>query len=255
MLDGKTGKLWCGVDPTGVMCEGNDALRTQPIAIEGGNLGGPATIADFDGDGRPEAGIAGGVGLRRLRLQPHGREIVVPRRRPDAGRRRDVRPLVDSRRRTTPRPRPAPPCSTSRATAPPRSPTRTSATSTSTTARPATRSLQSDRTPAARCTSIRSVVDADGDGNAEFLVVANLSEDDRQRQLRRAAPRATSAAPGRVLLRRRRDNWVPDPQAVDAAHLSRHQRRLNGNVPLMEQANWTVPGLNNFRQNVQGECK
>jgi hypothetical protein len=55
VLDGKTGKLWCGVDPTGVMCEGNDALRTPPIAIKGSNLGGPATIADFDGDGRPEA--------------------------------------------------------------------------------------------------------------------------------------------------------------------------------------------------------
>jgi hypothetical protein len=64
VLDGKTGKLWCGIDPTGVMCEGNDALRTQPIAIKGSNLGGPATIADFDGDGRPEAGIAGGAASR-----------------------------------------------------------------------------------------------------------------------------------------------------------------------------------------------
>jgi hypothetical protein len=78
VLDGKTGKLWCGIDPTGVMCEGNDALRTQPIAIKGSNLGGPATIADFDGDGRPEAGIAGGVAYAVYDFNRAGEEIVKP---------------------------------------------------------------------------------------------------------------------------------------------------------------------------------
>ena len=42
VIDGATGKLWCGVDPTGVACEADEGLRTQPIKIEGGNLGGPA---------------------------------------------------------------------------------------------------------------------------------------------------------------------------------------------------------------------
>jgi hypothetical protein len=55
VLDGATGKLWCGIDPTGVACDNNDAMRTQPLAIPGGGLGGPPTIADFDGDGRPSS--------------------------------------------------------------------------------------------------------------------------------------------------------------------------------------------------------
>ena len=63
ILDGATGELFCGVDPTGQDCQSNPALRTQPIAIPGGsenNRGGPPTVADFDGDGRPEIGVAGG---------------------------------------------------------------------------------------------------------------------------------------------------------------------------------------------------
>src|SRR5690606_15040144 len=54
VLDGSTGLAWCGVDPTGALCAQNDALRTEPATIVGGGIGGPPTIADFDGDGRPE---------------------------------------------------------------------------------------------------------------------------------------------------------------------------------------------------------
>lgn len=62
ILEGTTGKLWCGLDSTGQACA-DDALRTQPIGLPGdtnANRGGPPTIADFDGDGRPEIGVAGG---------------------------------------------------------------------------------------------------------------------------------------------------------------------------------------------------
>lgn len=58
ILDGLTGELWCG---SGACSEPED--RTQPIALPGptnNNRGGPPTVADFDGDGRPEVGVAGG---------------------------------------------------------------------------------------------------------------------------------------------------------------------------------------------------
>jgi hypothetical protein len=63
ILEGTTGRLVCGVDPTDLACQGNDGLRTQPVYLPGPstqNRGGPPTIADFDGDGRPEIGVAGG---------------------------------------------------------------------------------------------------------------------------------------------------------------------------------------------------
>ncbi len=61
IIDGQSGKLWCGIDPTGDACESDDSLRTQPVADPsgGGSRGGPPTVADFDGDGRPEVGAAG----------------------------------------------------------------------------------------------------------------------------------------------------------------------------------------------------
>ncbi len=77
VLDGKTGLLWCGRDPTGAACEADPKLRTQPVAVEGFNLGGPATIADFDGDGRPEAGIAGGTAYALYDFNRAGEEVVL----------------------------------------------------------------------------------------------------------------------------------------------------------------------------------
>ncbi len=63
ILEATTGQLWCGRDPSGLECEADDALRTQPFELPGqrtANRGGPPTIADFDRDGRPEIGVAGG---------------------------------------------------------------------------------------------------------------------------------------------------------------------------------------------------
>ncbi len=63
VLEGTTGELFCGIDPSGEQCDGDDSLRTQPAYLPGpasNNRGGPPTVADFDGDGRPEIGVAGG---------------------------------------------------------------------------------------------------------------------------------------------------------------------------------------------------
>lgn len=63
ILNGQTGELFCGVDPTDQACQNDPSLRTAPIALPGSssnNRGGPPTVADFDRDGRPEIGVAGG---------------------------------------------------------------------------------------------------------------------------------------------------------------------------------------------------
>src|SRR5205085_6459019 len=78
VLDGGNGLAWCGVDPTGDMCEDDDTLRTAAIAIPGGGRGGPPTIADFDGDGRPEIAAAGGGSYSVYDLARAGEDIVQP---------------------------------------------------------------------------------------------------------------------------------------------------------------------------------
>lgn len=77
VLDGRTGDRWCGADPTGALCFDSVNAGTGPVAIEGGNLGGPATLADFDGDGRLEAAIAGGSAIAVYDFNRPGEDVVV----------------------------------------------------------------------------------------------------------------------------------------------------------------------------------
>jgi hypothetical protein len=90
------------------------------------------------------------------------------------------------------------------------------------------------------------VVDADADGNSEILMVAN----DR-RQLQRARLQGPQ---GRVPLRRQGRRLGAHAARLDAAHLSRHQRRLRRQRARdARSTTGSVKGLNNYRQNVQGE--
>jgi hypothetical protein len=250
VLDGKTGKLWCGVDPTGVMCNNNNALRTQPIKIKGDDLGGPPTIADFDGDGRPEAGIAAGVAYAVYDFNRAGEEIV--------------KPMAD--------PMPAPGAMYVRWF-------KTTQDGSSAATGSSVFDFQGDgaaevayqdeckvyvydgKTGAVQLEFLNSsstvheyplVVDGDGDGNAEFLTVANLSNpgpnDACKLKYPNFLPRKGVFSYGAGA-----DNWVPTRKVWPQHTYHVTNADSAGNVPMMEQDNWTTPGLNNFRQNVQGE--
>ncbi|MEM6989401.1 MAG: hypothetical protein AAF721_02850 [Myxococcota bacterium] len=78
VLEGLTGELWCGsdFDGDGSDCVGNDALRTQPVDLEGVNgRGGPPIVADFDGDGRPEIGVAADDSYTMFDLAREGEDL------------------------------------------------------------------------------------------------------------------------------------------------------------------------------------
>ena len=251
VIDGKTGKLWCGIDKTGVMCNGNDALRTKPIAIKGSNLGGPATIADFDGDGRPEVGIAGGVAYAVYDFNRAGEEIVKPMADPmPAAGAMYVRWFKTTQDNSS------------------------AATGSS------VFDFQGDgaaevayqdeckvyvydgQTGTSQLEILNSsstvheyplVADADGDGNAEFITVANLSvpagNDACKLKTPNFMPRKGVFSYGAGA-----DNWVPTRKVWTQHTYHVTNADSNGNVPMMEQDNWTaMPPLNNFRQNVQGE--
>jgi hypothetical protein len=131
---------------------GTDGTVVWDVAVPGGR-GGPPTVADFDGDGMPEIGIAGGQQIQRVR---HGRHRPVERRHPGRLLRRS----------------PAARSTTSRATASPTSSTPTRSTSTCSPATTAPSSSSSPRTTAAPASSMPVIADVDGDGQVEIAFVS-----------------------------------------------------------------------------------
>ena len=248
VLDGATGKLWCGVDPSGAACENDDSKRTQPIPVPGGNLGGPAVIADFDGDGRPEFGLSAGTSFRLFDLNRPGEVIVKPKFDPPpvsgAIFTRWSLPIQDN----------------------------SSATNSAsafdfdfdgvpevlTQDECFTRVLDG-RTGALRLELANSssaiheyplALDVDGDDETELITVANFSD----------APLAAKCAADHPGWKARRGVFVyrsdagawPTAGALWTTHTF-HVTNADavGNVPISEQAHWKLPALNNFRRGLQ----
>jgi hypothetical protein len=243
VLNGQTGELFCGVDPTDAACVADPGLRTQPAYLPGAtsnNRGGPPTIADFDADGRPEIGVAGGYAYSVYDLNRPGEEIVQPLGDPvpAAGALyiRWSNPTQDLSSNVT---------------------------------GSSVFDFQGDgaaevvygdecftrvysgvdgtvqlEIPSTSATihEYPLVVDVDGDGNSEILIVAN--------QL--SCPGQT-AKHGLFVYGDVNDQWVPTRRVwtQHAYHVTNAQS--DGNVPFAEADNWTLPGLNNYRQNVQGD--
>jgi hypothetical protein len=249
ILDGETGKLWCGVDSTGAACADDDAMRTPPLAIPGGNLGGPATIADFDRDGRPEFGLTTGPTYEVFDLHRPGEVIVQPigESVPQAG-------AIFTRWRTPVQD--------------------ISSAATGSTAfdfdadgaadvfyqdecyfrvydGPSGETLLELANSTATIHEYPVVSNVDADDDTDLLIVANLSDPNPNAKCAAADP---MWAPRKgVYLYHPTTAWAPTRRAWTnhAYHVTNVEP--DGNVPLSEQDNWTSPGLNNFRQALGGD--
>ncbi|MBK9753772.1 MAG: hypothetical protein IPO88_09755 [Nannocystis sp.] len=243
VLDGKTGKLWCGVDPSGVMCDNNNALRTQPLTIPGGGLGGPPTIADFDGDGKPELAIAAAAAYTVFDLNRMGEEIVKPNADPvpKAGAifRRWSQVTQDQSSNVT---------GSSvfdfqgdgaaEVTYNDECYSRVYSGSDG-------KVLLQIENSSSTIHEYPLVVDADADGNSEILIVANL--------VGSCTAPGYKARKGVFLYGDKGDGWVPTRRVWTQHTYHVSNAGSDGNVPDVEVDNWGVKGLNNYRQNVQGE--
>lgn len=243
-LDGQTGELFCGVDPTDAACQADPAMRTPPLPIPGAtvanNRGGPPTVADFDADGRPEVGIAGGYSYTVYDLNRTDENIVQP-----AG---DPVPQPGALFRIW-----------SRDT----QDISSNATGSSVfdfQGDGAAEVVYADEcfmrvysgtdgtvqlelaNSSATIHEYPLVVDVDADGNSEILIVAN----------EKACPGATPRH-GLYVYGDANDEWVPTRRVWTQHTYHVSNATSDGNVPFVESDNWTTPGLNNYRQNVQGD--
>jgi hypothetical protein len=242
VLNGQNGLLFCAQATCTTM------QLAQPIAIPGGttkNIGGPPTIADFDADGRPEVGVAGGYSYSVYDLYRPAEDVTVSTTTPSVGQ------LFVKWTKTT-------------------QDLSSNATGSSVFDFQGDGSSEvvyqdecnvwvysgTDGRTQLQIPNLTGtiheyplVVDADGDGNSEILVVAN---EDGTNPNGCALPTGVNRK-GLFMYGDANDKWVPT-RKVWTQH-AYHVTNANtaGNVPLAETNNWATPGLNDYRKNAQGE--
>ena len=242
-LNGQSGLLWCGVDPTDAACLASPALRTPPIAIPGGdisNRGGPPTIADFDADARPEVGVAGGWSYSVYDFFRTGEDVVQP-----VG---DPLPVAGAIF-----------VKWSQATQD-HSSNATGSSVFDFQGDGAAEVVYADEcfmrvysgtdgyvqlevpNSSATIHEYPLVVDVDADGNSEILIVATAKD---------GCPNADRQ--GLYVYGDVNDEWVPTRRVWTQHTYHVTNATSDGNVPIDEDDNWTTSGLNNYRQNVQGD--
>lgn len=252
VLDGATGELWCGIDPDGSDCAGNDAARTQPfpfpeiLAGVEEDRGGPPTVADFDGDGRPEFSAAGAGGYVVFDLNRTGEDVVQPEGQlPPGPGDIYVRWFAATQDET------------SRSTGSSVFDFQGDGVAEVLYADECFMRVFNGETgeviaeemnPSATIHEYPIVVDADGDGNSEILVTANDNNvEDRCGDFKDYVPRR-----GIFMYGDPNDSWVRTRRVWNSHSYHVTNSDSRGLTPVAEEDNWTVPGLNNYRQNVQG---
>jgi len=210
------------------------SLFWGPVSIPGGGRGGPPTVADFDGDGRPEIGVAGGASYSVY--DPDGAEpIRWSRETQDESSNATGSSVFDFEGDGVAEVVYCDECFMR-----------------------VYRGIDGEvlleiPNSSATINEYPLVVDVDGDGNSEIVVVANDSAA-RTPPFDRCFSRPGFDAPrhGVFAYGDAHDRWVRTRRIWNQHAYHVTNVAADGSIPRIEENNWTTAGLNNFRQNVQG---
>lgn len=210
------------------------SVEWGPVALPGGGRGGPPTVADFDGDGMPEIGVAG-AGSYTVYDPTGTSDVLWSRTTQDVSSNATGSSVFDFEGDGIAEVVYGDECYM--------------------------RVYRgSDGMVLLRIPSVSAtiheyplVADVDGDGNSEIVIVANDRSAGLRSQCISADPSWSGARRGVFVYGDTRDQWV-GTRRIWNQHAYHVTNVLgSGAVPAAEMDNWTRPGLNNYRQNTQGE--
>ncbi|MFN7700213.1 MAG: FG-GAP repeat domain-containing protein [Deltaproteobacteria bacterium] len=210
------------------------AIEWGPIAQPGGGRGGPPTVADFDGDGRPEIGVAGAASYSVYdREEPDG--VLWSRTTQDVSSNATGSSVFDFEGDGAAEVVYGDECNMR-----------------------VYRGSDGEvllQIPSTSATihEYPLVADVDADGNSEIVIVANDRTASLRTQCRTGDPSWDGARRGVFVYGHRRDPWMRTRRVWGQHTYHVTDLLSNGSVPTVEVDNWSTPGLNNYRQNVQGE--
>ena len=96
------------------------------------------------------------------------------------------------------------------------------------------------------------IVDVDADGNSEFIVPANDDQIVRDNCAEAWPDEPVAGTHGLFAFGDTNDKWVRTRQVWNQHSYHVTNVEASGDIPVTEADNWSTPGLNNYRQNVQG---
>jgi len=210
------------------------AVQWGPIAQPGGGRGGPPTIADFDGDGEPEIGVAGAASYS-VYDPSEADGVLWSQTTQDVSSNATGSSVFDFEGDGAAEVVYGDECYM-----------RVYRGSDGMVL------LQIDST-SATIHEYPLVADVDADGNSEIVIVANDRAESIRTQCAAADATWMGARRGVFVYGDTRDQWVGTRRVWNQHAYHVTNVTGGGTIPVSEADNWSTPGLNNYRQNTQGE--